>query len=86
MSAKTGEGLDELTNLVIDRLDALSQIVDVFTGPGDGRTIAVARSFGVPLEEDVAEDGSMRLRLRLSAGAYGVLQREVAGTARIERV
>ncbi|MEM6674954.1 MAG: GTPase HflX [Planctomycetota bacterium] len=84
VSAKTGEGLDDLTDVVRRRLDEHSGVVDVFTEPGDGRTVALVRGAGAVLEEDVAEDGAMRIRVRLSPGALGVLKQRATRTARIE--
>lgn len=86
LSAHTGEGLGELTSVVTRRLDDCSGLVDVFAAPGDGRTVAFVRGSGAILEEDVAEDGAMRMRVRLSPGALGVLKRQVSPGARIEAV
>lgn len=83
-SAHTGEGIDTLTEVVTRRLDEGSGVVDVFAEPGDGLTVAVVRRSGAMLEEDVSEDGAMRMRIRLSPGALGVLKREVGPSARIE--
>lgn len=84
VSAHTGEGIDALTATVTAKLDERSGLVDVFAAPGDGRTVAMVRGAGAVLEEDVAEDGAMRLRVRLSPGALGLLRRRVGPTARIE--
>ena len=84
LSSKSGEGIDNLIETVTRRLDERSGIVDVFAEPGDGRTVAAVRSMGALLEEEVHEDGSMRLRVRLSPGALGVLKRQVGNGARIE--
>ena len=84
VSAQSGEGLDELTATVTRWLDESSGLVDVFTEPGDGRTVALVRSSGAVLEEDVADDGAMRMRVRLSPGALGVLKQRAAHGARIE--
>jgi len=86
VSAHTGEGIDDLTRAVTARLDDLSQVVDVFTAPGEGRVVALVRGAGAVVEEEVEEDGSMRQRLRLSPGAFGVLKRQVGERARIELV
>ncbi|MEL6429212.1 MAG: GTPase HflX [Planctomycetota bacterium] len=86
VSAHTGEGLDQLTAAVTRRLDGLSQVVDVHTAPGEGRAVALVRGAGAVLEEDVAEDGAMRQRVRLSPGAFGVLKRQLGAAVRIEQV
>lgn len=86
LSAHTGEGLEELTSVVTRRLDDCSGLVDVFSAPGDGRTVAFVRSSGAILEEDVEENGAMRMRVRLSPGALGVLKRQVSPGARFEAV
>ncbi|MEM8711840.1 MAG: hypothetical protein AAGG01_12880 [Planctomycetota bacterium] len=86
LSSKTGEGIEQLVSTVTRRLDERSGLVDVFTQPGDGRTVAFVRSMGALLEEEVEDDGRMRLRVRLSPGALGVLKREVGEGARIETV
>ena len=85
-SAHSGEGLDTLTDAVVRRLDDRSGVVDVFTVPGDGRSIAMVRGAGAILEEEVEEDGAMRLRVRLSPGALGVLTRQIGRRARIEPI
>ncbi|MEM6569430.1 MAG: GTPase HflX [Planctomycetota bacterium] len=82
VSAKSGEGLDELTDIVRRRLDDHSGLVEVHVEPGDGRTVALVRGAGAVQEEDVSEDGAMRMRVRLSPGALGVLRRKVGGAAR----
>ena len=82
VSAHTGEGLGELTEVVRRRLDERSGLIDIHTLPGDGRTVAMVRGFGAVLEEDVAEDGAMRMRVRVSPGALGVLRRKAGEGAR----
>ncbi len=84
LSSKTGEGVDALIQNVTQRLDERSGLVDVFAEPGDGKTVAAVRSMGALLEEQVDDDGSMRMRIRLSSGALGVLKRQVGPGARIE--
>ena len=84
LSSKSGEGMDNLIECVTRRLDERSGVVDVFSEPGDGKTVAAVRSMGALLEEEVSDDGSMRIRIRLSPGALGILKRQVGQAARIE--
>ena len=81
VSAHSGEGIDELTELVRRRLDDRSGIVDVLAPPGDGRTVAVVRGAGAVLEEEVSEDGAVRMRVRMSPGALGLVKRKVGPEA-----
>ena len=85
-SAKSGQGLDRLTEVVQSFLDARSSTVDAFVPVTDGRTIALLRSMGGLMEEECLEEETMRLRLRLSDGALGLLEQRAAGNARFETV
>ncbi len=81
VSAHSGEGVDELTELVRRRLDDRSGLVDVTAPPGDGRTVAVVRGAGAVLEEEVSEDGTVRMRVRMSPGALGLMRRKAGPNA-----
>jgi len=56
--------------------------VDVAAPPGDGRTVAVVRGAGAVLEEEVSEDGTVRMRVRMSPGALGLMRRKAGPNAR----
>ncbi|HPF13886.1 MAG: GTPase HflX [Planctomycetes bacterium] len=86
VSAKSGAGIDRLTEVVQSFLDERSSTVDVFIPVTDGRTIAIVRSMGGVQEEECLEEATMRFRVRLSAGALGVLRQRTHGTAHFELV
>jgi GTPase len=75
VSAVTGEGLDRLERVVIERLDARSSLIEVSVPVTDGRSIAALRAAGVILSERVDDDLILVLRLRLPDGAIGSLRR-----------
>jgi 50S ribosomal subunit-associated GTPase HflX len=77
VSAVTGDGIDRLTQFVTAALDRRSNPVTVRIPPGDGRSIALVRSAGAVDEERFDDDGTMHVRLRLSAGALGLLRRQL---------
>lgn len=84
VSAVTGAGIDRLTAFVASALDRRSQPVTVHIRPGDGRSIAAVRSAGAVDDEQVDDDGAMHIRLRLSAGALGMLRRQLGPGATCE--
>jgi hypothetical protein len=84
VSAVTGDGIDRLTAFVTNALDRRSQSVTVHVRPGDGRSIAAVRSAGAVDEEQVDDDGTMHIRLRLSPGALGLLRRQLGPGAIFE--
>ena len=79
-SAKTSEGIQRLTDTVVTFLNQRSSTVDIFVPVTDGKTIAMVSSVGGLIEQECQEETTMRMRLRLSDGALGVLRRQV-GTA-----
>jgi len=87
VSARSGEGLDRLTQLVTQRLDDRASIVDLRVPVTDGRSVARARAHGALLEEELDEDACVvRLRVRLSPGALGNLRREMGPDVEVELV
>ncbi|MDP6540955.1 MAG: GTPase HflX [Planctomycetota bacterium] len=84
LSAATGEGLDRLDEIVRERLDARSALLNVFVPLADGRLAAAVRGGGVVTEEEVIEDSQLRLRVRLDAAALGNLRRSARGELRFE--
>ena len=80
VSARTGEGLERLTEAVARRLDQRSATVDVIVPLADGRTAAAVRRNAAVLEEETLGEESLRLRVRLGEGALGNLRR-AAGPA-----
>jgi GTP-binding protein HflX len=78
VSAHTGEGLDRLTRIVQDRLDARSILVDVEVPLADGKSAACVRRLGALQEQEIVGSRAMRYRLRISEGALGNLRRAVA--------
>ncbi len=86
ISAKTGRGLERLTEVVQGFLDERSSTVDIFVPVTDGRTLAAIRAAGGLMEEECLEETTMRLRVRLSAGALGLLQQKTGASARFAPV
>lgn len=84
LSAKTGEGSERLAKVIMQRMDERTSLVQVSIPAADGRTMALLRRFGALLNEEVAEDGSMVVRSRLTDGAVGVLRRECGQGVNIE--
>lgn len=81
VSAATGLGLAELDAAIARRLDRRSALVDLYFPVTEGRIEAAVRKLCAPLEEDWDQDtGQRRLRVRLTEGALGNLQRS-AGKA-----
>jgi GTP-binding protein HflX len=86
VSARTGDGLERLTEAVARRLDQRSWLVDVIVPLADGRTAAAVRRAGALLEEQTLGTERLRLRVRLSDGALGSLQRGAGSEVRFEVV
>jgi GTP-binding protein HflX len=85
VSAATGEGLDQLEQVVARRLDEHSALVDVFVGLGDGRLDAHVRRLAKPIEDEIlAETQERRLRVRLTDGALGNLRRAGGSALRLD--
>lgn len=86
-SAKSGEGMDRLTERVVRILDEQSTVVDVFLPLSDGKTFSIVKSMGGFIEEEcLEEEATMRMRLRLSHGSLGMLQQKAGDQARFETV
>ncbi len=81
-SAQTGQGLERLAQVVTQRLDARSTVVEVTLSSGDGRGIASLKAAGQLLEERVEGSETLHLRLRILDGALGALQRSLGARAR----
>jgi GTP-binding protein HflX len=86
VSARTGAGLDRLTEAVARRLDQRSATVDVELPLADGRSAAAVRRSGAVLEEKTLETDRLRLRVKLSQGALGNLRRALGSAASFELV
>lgn len=80
LSARTGEGIERLTDAVVRRLDQRSAVVDVILPLADGRTAAAVRRNAAVLEEETLGEESLRLRVRLGEGALGNLRRAAGPT------
>jgi GTP-binding protein HflX len=66
LSARTGEGSDDLLRLLDERLAASMQVVDVSLSPADGAALAWLYRHGEVVERQVG-DNAIRLRVRISA-------------------
>jgi len=87
LSAKTGEGVEDLDRLVQQRIDLRSARVQVFVPLADGRTIARMREAGVVFSEEVCEDDTMlSMDLKVDDAALGNLRRSLPEGVRIEVV
>jgi len=75
VSAKTGEGLDELTAFVVEKLDERSPLVEVTFPVADGRTFAFLKSRTAVKEEGEVQGDRWRFRVRLSEADLGNLRR-----------
>jgi GTP-binding protein HflX len=65
VSALTGEGIGDLSTLVLRFVEAGHEDVDLRVGAGDGRTLAWLASRGRILEEDYGNE-EVRLKVRLA--------------------
>ena len=79
VSAATGEGMDRLANRVVEELDQRSSRVDVFLAPDALRFSGPVRELGALEEEEWCPDGTLRLRVRITAEALGNLRRHGRG-------
>jgi GTP-binding protein HflX len=87
LSAKTGEGVEDLDRLVQQRIDLRSAKVHVLVPLADGRTIARMREAGVVLREDVCEDDSkLSMELKVDDAALGNLRRSLPSDVHLEVV
>jgi len=78
LSAKTGEGVEDLDRLVRQRLDRRSARVHVRVPLADGRTIARMREAGVVLSEEVCDsDQALSMDLKVDTAALGNLRRRL---------
>jgi len=85
LSAKTGEGVEDLDRLVQQRLDLRSARVHVLVPLADGRTIARMREAGVILSEEVCdEDRSLSMHLKVDDAALGNLRRQLPEEVHLE--
>ena len=66
VSALTGEGLDRLQAAMDTALRAGSRVLDVTLDAGDGRRLAWLHQHGEVVARSDADDGSLRLQVRLS--------------------
>jgi len=87
LSAKTGEGVEDLDRLVQQRIDLRSAKVHVLVPLADGRTIARMREAGVVLREEVCEDDSkLSMDLKVDDAALGNLRRNLPSEVCLEVV
>ena len=66
LSARTGEGCDDLLRLLDERLAASMQVIDVSLSPADGAALAWLYRHGEVVRREVGGD-AIRLQVRLSA-------------------
>jgi GTP-binding protein HflX len=82
VSARTGAGIDKLTQIVSTRLDNASELVEACIPAADGRTIALLKATGAVEHEVLNEEqATLSYRVRMSAGALGNLRRQASAQA-----
>ena len=85
LSAKTGEGVEDLDRLVQQRMDLRSARVHVLVPLADGRTIARMREAGVILSEEVCdEDRTLSMHLKVHDATLGYLRRQLPEEVHLE--
>jgi len=82
LSARTGQGLDELHRLVASRLDERSVHCEVDLPVTDGRTLAALRRLASVLSQRIVDDERLVLEARIPAAVYGALVRSAPADAR----
>ena len=86
LSAKTGQGLDRLAEVVAQHLDARSEFLILRLPASDGKSLAYLRGHGAVLEEEwIEESEQYQLRVRLDAAATATLAREGDSNLRVSR-
>ncbi len=75
VSARTGEGMERLDDLVMSKLDARSVLVDVIVPMNRGDVLALIRVHGKIIEEEVLGDTAIRVRTRLLGRSAGGIRR-----------
>ncbi|WP_186421230.1 GTPase HflX [Bosea sp. CS1GBMeth4] len=79
VSALTGEGIDQLTGAIEQRIARSRPVYRLTLAPGDGKSLAWLHSNGEILQREDAEDGALDLLVRLPP------EREGAFSARFPR-
>ncbi|MGF1606882.1 MAG: GTPase HflX [Rhodothalassiaceae bacterium] len=67
ISARTGQGLDRLLQVIDQRLGADDTVVTVHLPPGDGRALAWLHAHGDVLQSETEADGHQAVTVRLAA-------------------
>jgi GTP-binding protein HflX len=87
LSAKTGEGLEDLDRLVRQRMDRRSVRIRVIVPLADGRTIAQLREAAVVISEEVTDsESALEMTLKIDSAALGNLRRRISSEFEIEIV
>ncbi len=87
LSAKTGEGLEDLDRLVCQRMDRRSARIRVSVPLADGRSIARLREAGVVLSEVVGDsESTLEVTLKIDTAALGNLRRRLPADLELEIV
>lgn len=76
ISALTGEGVPALLELIDTHAHGPTQVVDVTLDPAEGRTRAWIAARGRILSESLDDDGRLRIRAELAAGAAAQLAQD----------
>ena len=85
ISAKSGEGVDRLEDVVAARLDARSATVRAHLALADGKSLAAIRKAGVVRSEEVDDAAeNLTVILRVAEGALGNLRRAVGDRVEFE--
>ncbi len=86
VSARTGDGLDRLTQVVVRELDGHSVTVKLTVPIADGRSAALARSLGALQSEELIGDEALSILVKLSPAALGGLRRGLSPQVKVDIV
>jgi GTPase len=75
VSAVAGEGLDRLLDLIEDRLAIEAEVAEIEFAPEEGADVAWMHDHGEVLQRTALEDGSLRLRVRLTPDRLDLARR-----------
>jgi GTPase len=75
VSAVAGEGLDRLLGLIEDRLAIDADVAEIEFAPEEGADVAWMHDHGEVLQRTALEDGSLRLRVRLTPDRLDLARR-----------
>ena len=78
ISARTGEGLEELAQAVSDQLSRDFPTVEVEMAAGNGKMLAYFSNYGEVFSREFTEDGRIRLVCRIAEGFLGKIRNDAS--------